>query len=353
MEVVILEGKKKTWHSLKTDAQGRATLCGLLRTTDVVGMEMCCCSVMLTREILRDVGCTVYDLNAGELQIIWKSRKKTDREDSLKIAKYIRDTPEEEMQVVALPTEAEELFRADITMKAFLQKERTAAINRLHSLYAREGLIDVKKKDLATKERRLTRRRDLSAGFQKYAAVLEEQLDIFEQELAAITEVVNEKTRDKELAPYVLSIPGVGLSLASVLLAYLGDGSRFTRASQVANYAGLTPRVDCSGETNHYGSIPRFTCCRPIRAMILEGVWALARSSHGGKLLEKFQQLSARMNKKKSAVAIGRKMVVLAWLLMKRREFYQGMPDDVLRKKLSFYKIKPEKWEALLDKKTT
>jgi transposase len=351
MEVVILEGERIVRHGLKTDSKGRAMLRSLLRKTDVVGMEMCCCSVMLTREIQKEVGCKVYNLNAGELQIIWKSRKKTDREDSLKIARYIRDTPEAELALVKLPSEEEEAFRADVSMKEFLKKERTAAINRLHSLYAREGIIDVKKKDLKDKEGREARRGELSALFQGYAKVLEEQLEVFEKELEETEAVVAEKTQEAELAPYILSIPGVGIGLASVLLAYLGDGSRFTKASQVANYAGLTPTVDCSGETNHYGSIPKFTCCRPIRAMILEGVWALERSKHGGRLLAKFQALSWRMSQKKSAVAVGRKMVVLAWVLMKRKEFYHDMPVNMLRRKLRFYKIRPEKWEPLLDKK--
>jgi hypothetical protein len=33
-------------------------------------------------------------------------------------------------------------------------------------------------------------------------------------------------------------------------------------------------------------------------------------------------------------------MVILAWLLMKRREYYQGMSNEALGKKLRYYKIK-------------
>jgi hypothetical protein len=41
---------------------------------------------------------------------------------------------------VPLPSE-EEAFRSDISLKEFLKKERTAAINRLHTLYAQMGLM--------------------------------------------------------------------------------------------------------------------------------------------------------------------------------------------------------------------
>jgi hypothetical protein len=47
-----------------------------------------------------------------------------------------------------------------------------------------------------------------------------------------------------------------------------------------------------------------------------------------------------RMNKKKSAVAVARKMVALTWLLMMWREYYRGMSEEALEKKLRTYKIK-------------
>jgi hypothetical protein len=45
------------------------------------------------------------------------------------------------------------------------------------------------------------------------------------------------------------------------------------------------------------------------------------------------------MNKGKSAVAIARKVVTLAWLLMKRREYYRGIDEQRLTKKMIQYKV--------------
>jgi transposase len=67
--------------------------------------------------------------------MIWQSTKKTDKEDALKIAKFIQRYPEEELPLVSLPTEQEEELRQLISMKQFLVKMRTALINRLHALY--------------------------------------------------------------------------------------------------------------------------------------------------------------------------------------------------------------------------
>jgi hypothetical protein len=56
---------------------------------------------------------------------------------ALKIARYLRGTPEEEQCVIPLVNEEEDTFRSDISMKEFLKRERVAAINRLHALYRR------------------------------------------------------------------------------------------------------------------------------------------------------------------------------------------------------------------------
>ena len=180
------------------------------------------------------------------------------------------------------------------------------------------------KSDLADDEGRKARHGELPPRSQGYARILEEQLVLLEKLLKALEAVVDEQTREHELTPYVLSIPGVGIGIAAVLIAYLGDGKRFSKPGEVANYAGFAPRVDCSGDTNRYGSIAKYSYCHPIRAVVLEGVWAISRCSYGGPLGAKFQALKGRMNKRKSAVAIARKLVTLAWLLMKRREYSTG-----------------------------
>jgi transposase len=171
------------------------------------------------------------------------------------------------------------------------------------------------------------------------ASVLVEQLIIFEKQLVEIKGKIHALTAAHELTPYVMSIPGIGIEIAAVLVAYLGDGKRFGKASEVANYAGFAPKVDCSGDTNHYGGIAKYSYCHPIRSVVLEGVWSISRCSYGGSLRAKYESLTGRMNKGKSAVAVARKLVTLAWLLMRRREYYNGIDETTLRKKLRYYKV--------------
>jgi transposase len=342
MEVCIISGQgevKIERHGLKTDQKGRETLCSFLRKDDVVGMEICGFANKLTRIIKAAVGSQVRLFNPSGLATVWKSRKKTDKEDALKIAKYLRDTPEEEMVEVPQLSEEEEAFRGEISLKEFLKKERNMVINRLHSLYGNEGIIDVTRGDLADEAGRKARHVELSEHSQMIAHFLEVQLVVFEKQLSEMKEKVATRTRAHKLTPYVMSIPGIGIEIAAVLVAYLGDGKRFGKASEVANYAGFAPRVDCSGETNRYGGIAKFSYCHPIRSVVLEGVWSISRCGYGGELRAKFESLKGRMNKRKSAVAVARKVVTLAWLLMERREYYRGIDEQKLTKKMIQYKV--------------
>jgi hypothetical protein len=70
-----------------------------------------------------------------------------------------------------------------------------------------------------------------------------------------------------------------------------------------------------------------------------------------GPLFSKFTNLAERMRRRENAVAATRKMVTLAWLLMRRREYYQGMSNEALAKKLCYYKLKKlAELGGLLDK---
>jgi transposase len=349
MEVCVVkdgEAGAERVSGMKTDGKGRERLARLLRKSDVVGMEACAYAFLLARRLKREVGCTVYILNPGKLRMIWQSTKKTDKEDALKLAKFIQRYPEEELPLVSLPTEREEELRQLVSMKQFLVKTRTALINRLHALYVLAGETGLKKKDLA-----LGARREQLRGLLGNDTLIligkstERALGVAEEELAAIKEKIAGMVRESDIAPYIMSIPGVGPALAAAFIAYAGEGDRFSTGGEAANYAGLTPVLDCSGDTERYGHIQRGGC-RALRSVVLRSAWAVSRSGSGGRLKEKFMALSGRMSKTKSAVAIVRRMVVLMWVLARRRQMYADIAGSELAKKFRYYQLAG--WESLL-----
>jgi hypothetical protein len=109
-----------------------------------------------------------------------------------------------------------------------------------------------------------------------------------------------------------------------------------SNADAKSNSNGYTVYAEDSGETERYGSIAGSHFCHPIRAVVLEGVWAMVKSGKGP-LFAKYGKLPGRMGKKKSAAAAARKTAGLAWLLIKRRKYYRGMSNEALAKKPRYY----------------
>ncbi len=91
----ISESYEKKYKATHEDRQ---EFISSLRKDDVVALETGNRSFVLAKLIQKQVGCRVYVLNAGKLHIIFKSLKKTDKEDALRIAKFIQRIPEEELR---------------------------------------------------------------------------------------------------------------------------------------------------------------------------------------------------------------------------------------------------------------
>jgi transposase len=348
MEICILADGQKTIRisGHKSDEGGRNRLAALLKKTDIIGMEACTYAFVLTRFLLKEVGCTVYILNPGKLVMIWKSTRKTDKDDAQKIASFIQRYPEEELPLVQVPSEQEETMRTLVSMKNYQTKLRTSLINRLHALYVQAGITTMKKSHLAASASRKEQSALLPDFLSLIADMIEQELAVVENHLHTLEEKISTMVREHALAPYVMSIPGVGTGVAGAFLAYVGDGSRFSKVSEVANYVGLVPRLDCSGDTNRYGSITKMGC-RALRGIILQSVWSLIQTKEGGRLNNKYFLLAERMSNGKSAVAIARKLVGLMWTLVTRRQLYADASREHLERKFRYYKLNFEGWDAL------
>lgn len=119
---------------------------------------------------------------------------------------------------------------------------------------------------------------------------------------------------------------------ATSLLAYVGDGSRFSSASQVSNFAGLVPRVDSSGETTHYGHITRIGNS-VVRRAAVHAAWAAIRSSAGEVFRITFTRIRARRGRSIAIVAVARRIVEFMYSLLQKRELCRyGSADNRLQK---------------------
>jgi len=325
--------KAQIWEG-KTDTGGIDRLCAKLQPHDRLGMECCAFAFRLAKILQERVHCKVLVLNPGELAIIYKSVKKTDLADAGKIAWLLNRHPDEELPTVTLPTEQEEHRRALVSELRSKKKARTALINRLHSLFVRQGLVVLTKEDLRTARNRDENIRALSDFTLGEAKRIQEELSMMESHIETIEQEIKDDLKAEPVVAQLLSIPGVGPATAMAYLAHVGDGSRFSRARQVSHFVGMTPRVDSSGETTRLGSITK-RGCTAIRSLIVQSAWAAVHTHRNHKLKEKYQELVHRIGKGRAIVAVARRLLELMWIISRRKEFYHQTSMDELRFKMA------------------
>jgi transposase len=339
MEVCILrpDGKSTRWSS-KTDVEGRKRLAKQLGADDVVGVEACVFAFSLERYLRQVVGCEVIVLNAGRLAIIHQSTNKTDRLDAYRIGLMISRFDRSELPEVSVPSEQEEEMRTYVSAKQFFVSSRTRAVNRLHALYVQAGITNVESRDLKTHDEREKSSQILTGFLLVTAKAIGNEIDVAESNVEMLEKKLRDLAAAHELTPFLLSVPGVGPNVVAAFLAYIGDGSRFATAAQVAAYAGLVPRVDCSGDTEIRGSITKFG--NPVlRKLLMQAAWSMTRAKDDGWLKITYAYFVEHKGKLKSIVALARKMLELLWILARRHEYYTGCSKAQLEKKLKRYGI--------------
>jgi len=336
----VLEGIPQ----FKTSLTERKRFYKQLLPTDRIGIEACALAFIMAREIESETGAKVFVLNPGRLHMIFRSQRKTDKEDALKIARFIQSNHPDSLPIVSIPTEHEEKCRAIVSEMNFLSKQRSCYINRLHSIFVREGITGVTKSHLKTEDPRMKVISYLSEDRRNEAKRLAMHIGNLEVDIYLLEGEEKSLLSSMEECKYVLSIPGVGPKTAAAFLAHVGRGERFSSGSQVSNYIGFVPRVDISGTIVRQGHIHKRGCAT-LRGLYVQSAWALIRAKKGGDLKKKYEELSARIGKKKAIVAIARRMLELSWLLTSRKELFKDISEEELEKKLRSYSINSKLWD--------
>jgi transposase len=328
--------KHESWTCM-TDVEGRLRLMKRISALDTIAMEACPLAFILEALISKQVGAKVLVLNPHGLALIYRSTKKTDREDAAKLAWVIQRLPENELPIVTVPSQKEQELRSLVAEQVYLAQTRTSEINRLHALFVQDGITTVKKKDLHSKNNRSGRYSELSDTFKSRANRLERLITTYEENLEEVDAHICALIGEHELTPYLMSLPGVGPNLVAAFIGYIGDGQRF-KQNTITAYAGLVPRIDCSGDKNKYGPITK-RGCTVLRRALVQAAWGLARSTNNGVLGIKYNQLLQTKGKSKAIVAIARKLLETMWILATRKEYYKDYDLVRYNRKIVRYHI--------------
>ena len=282
-----------------------------------VAMEACASSHHWGRE-LSALGHTVR-LIAPQHVKPYRVGNKTDRNDAEAICEAAQRP---KMRFVAIKSVEQQSFLAAQRLRALIVKSRTALLNHIRGELLEFGISVPKgianlRAVLADDDRQM----DLPSLMRELVLQLRQELQRLDAALSEATQRIEHLTREQPACRYLMRRPGIGIHIASALVAQI-DPIHFKNGRHLSAFIGLVPREHSSGNSKvHLGITKRGN--PELRTLLIHGARSVVRVVHkrSDPLSQWVQAVIARRGKHKAIVALANKMARYAWVdLMQARQ---------------------------------
>ena len=328
-EVVIWEdGRLRNFGRVDMTRTALEGLGGKLLPTDEVVIEATGNSMAVSR-VLSPFVQRVVIANPLQVKAIAHAHVKTDKVDAGTLANLFAAGFLPEIWTPDAETERKRRLTA---RRYQVVRHRTRIKNEVHAILHAHLVPKCPHSDLFNRRGRgwLTRQALPDDEREAIGRHLRE-LDRLAEDLAVLDREIAEGALDDGAVKRLMTITGVNLTVATGVMAAVGDISRFDSPGKLVSYLGLNPRVRQSGlGAAHHGRISKAGRSH-ARAMLVEAAWAVARAP--GPLHAFFVRIRARRGHQIAAVAVARKLAVLCWhVLTKDQDYLWARPALVANK---------------------
>jgi transposase len=248
--------------------------------------------------------------NPRLVKVIASSRVKTDKVDTLALARLLAANLIPEVWV---PPVFVREARGLLAHRRRLVKTRTMVTGRLQSLLQRHNLPGPDGEPFRAANRAWWEALEVSRTEKLRVRQDLDSLAHLDEQLAELQDEVNRLSTTPPWAdwvPFVMQLPGFSVLLTMIILAAIGDITRFPSPKKLVGYAGLGASVHSSGKTHRTGHITK-TGRRELRWALVEAAWCAVRYSPHWRA--EFKRLAGRMPENVAIVAIARKLLVVIW----------------------------------------
>jgi transposase len=263
---------------------------------------------------LQAQGALVHLANPSGLN--WGTRRvKNDERDAVDLVDMLRlgRLPEAWIAPPAI-RELRELVR----YRAKLVALRSGLKAQVHAVLAKEGVLPGRDDMFGPGGNAQLDAMQLGDAYAIRVASLRLLIEIYDREVGMLEHTIHQRLRDDRGYRAIQRINGIGPTMAAILVAEIGDVTRFRSADALCSWAGLTPKHRESDTKVHRGAVTK-QGSRLVRWAVIEGT---VRYHGGGKLATDWQQIAQRRGKHKATVAIARKVLTLV---------YYGLRDGEIR----------------------
>jgi transposase len=266
---------------------------------------------------LKPIVAEVAVANCFQVKLISASARKTDKQDALVLAKLLAANL---LPTVWVPPLSVRELRALTSHRAQLISEKSALKNRLHHMLHRHNLAQPSGSPFKAVNEEWWQGLPLSAVERlqvRHYWLSIHHLEALIQETEAQIAQLSVAASWDDLMPFLLQLPGIGLYTGMTILAAIGQIERFASPQQLVGYAGLGARVRASADTLRTGKISKQGRAE-LRTALVACAWSATHWSPYWRSL--FQALSHRLGKPKAITAIARKLLVVIWHVLTKRE---------------------------------
>jgi transposase len=267
-------------------------------------------------DLLQDAGYELHLAHPLRTKAIASARVKTDAVDARTLAHLLRTDLLPEAYIAPRPLrDLRDLLRHRVA----LTRMRSALKNRVGAILAKQGIQRPYSDLFGPGGTRFLTELELREPPRQRLDSLLALIDDFTREIDHVSDQIDQHARRDPYVDVLCQIRGIGRYLALLIIAEIGDITRFPSARQLCAWAGLTPTIRSSdgrarlGHISHQGS-------PALRWALVEAAQHAARGS--GPLRDAYERIAKRRGKHIAKVAVARKILTLC---------YYGLRDGEIR----------------------
>jgi transposase len=284
----------------------------------------------LTHDLLEEIEEVEEVVLAHPLKtrLIADAQIKTDRLDAFALGTLLRGNLVARAHIPRRQTRARKNL---LRQRLYWARLRTMLRNRIHALLDRQHSLELPQCSDIFGVRGLGFLRRLELAEPDHT-LLREALalhDLISQQMKAQEKRIALEFKRESIYQHLLSVPGIGPTLAAVIGCEIDQIERFASADKLCGYAGVVPTTHSSGGKVHHGRL-LLSCNKWLRWALVEASWvAIGCSPYFGAV---YRQQRARGKKANTAIIIvARRMCrILFQLLLEKRSFEKRPPRHTL-----------------------
>jgi transposase len=261
------------------------------------------------------------------IQPLGRSAHKTDRRDADGLSellwvnrqRLLRGDRVKGVRTIYFPSEEQQADRRITQIRERLVRRRTQTINQIQKILRTHNLKwEQPTKTFQTRKvAEWLRTLELEPTDRFAMNQLLIQWRLWEEQLAAVNDWIAERFRANSQAQLLATMPGVNAFVAVAITSRITPISRFPSGRSLANFLGLTPGSNSTGETERLGSITKIGS-RIVRFLLAQVILHLLRRDYTVRAW--YLGIKRRRGSKIARVAVMRRTATIMWRMLKTGE---------------------------------